>query len=228
VVREYEYEIHKSLSDGKGVIEKITSESQPTTFETPRTEFDENLSTPSDQPPKPQSDLTQPEGAQPVFRQGPVFIDKIQFLDTDGKNVKTFRRWERLTVRVWYHCEGTIPEETLGLALGIHRKRDLLRVSHFSTIWVVRDSDLEGYYQAGFRKRPGRTGMIEGIIDPIQLAEGEYLVSVGLAPNDPVKAPVQFYEQRYEAYSITIIRDGHELDGLVYYPVVKWNHHPGH
>jgi hypothetical protein len=83
---------------------------------------------------------------------------------------------------------------------------------------------LENYAQAHFRRRPGRTGTIQCTIDPIQLAEGEYLFSVGLAPNNPVVA--DFYEQRYEAYQITILRDGRELDGLVYYPEVQWGHAP--
>lgn len=236
IVREYEYEIQQSLSNGVGYIQEIETASINSNqielatasekADTPPDIQSEQTDQTQQQQIEPESSPQQEESAQLVFRKGPVFIDKVQFLDRDGNETRAFRRWESLTVRVFYHCEGPIPEYTLGLALGIHRKNDLLRISHFSTMWVARDTDLNDYHQVEFRKRAGKTGMIEGIIDPIQLAEGEYLLSVGLAPNDPIMAPVQFFEQRYEAYTITIIRDGHELDGLVYYPFVKWKHQP--
>jgi len=162
--------------------------------------------------------------SQPIYVKGPVYIDRVQFLNADFEEVRTFIRWSKMTIRVLYHVEGPIPEDTLGLALGIHRRSDLLRISHFSTMWPTKDADLISYESAEFRKKPGRTGMIECTINPIQLAEGDYLFSVGLAPNNPLVA--DFYEQRFEAYHINIIRDGHELNGLVYYPMVQWTHTP--
>ena len=129
-----------------------------------------------------------------------------------------------MTIRVWYRCDGEIPHETLGLALGIHRVEDMLRVSHFSTSFLIHDAEIENYEHALFRKRPGLTGYIEAVINPIQLAEGEYWVSVGLLPNHPVL--VEFYEQRLDFYPLTVLRNGHELRGLVYYPLVSWHHQP--
>jgi ABC-type polysaccharide/polyol phosphate transport system ATPase subunit len=157
-----------------------------------------------------------------VYRRGPIFIDRVEFLDHTGRPGTAFRRWDAMTVRVWYRCDGEIPHETLGLALGIHRAEDMLRVSHFSTGFMTRDAEIENYEHALFRKRPGATGYIEAVIDPIQLAEGEYWVSVGLLPNHPVL--VEFYEQHLDFYPLTILRNGHELRGLVYYPLVSWHH----
>jgi ABC-type polysaccharide/polyol phosphate transport system ATPase subunit len=262
IVRAYEYEIHKSLSAGRGRVQEVsvsqTSKSasgngrsgQETAeisvnadrevldlgeylepgINGPLLEIDAHENKFIDSEGEDQGFASSGErGAdipetQPIFRKGPVFIDEVLFLDSNGYDSRIFRRWERMTIQVRYHCEGDIPQETLGLALGIHRQKDLLRVSHFSTMWLARDRDLAEYTQSDFRLRPGRTGTIECTIDPIQLAEGEYLLSVGLGPNNPVVA--DFYEQRYETYQITILRDGRELAGLVYYPIVHWNHTP--
>jgi hypothetical protein len=220
VVREYEYEIHKLLSAGKGEIVPLEEEVNP--LEVQEIDATGRESTGDDtESPVPTST---PEWSEvnKIFKKGPVFIDRVEFLDAAGIDTRIIRRWEKMTIRVCYHCEGEIPEESLGMAVGIHRKSDLLRVSHFSTMWVARDQDLVAYSIADFRKRPGQEGVIECVIDPIQLAEGEYYFSVGLAPNNPVVA--DFYEQRYEAYTITILRDGHELNGLVYYPIIRWEH----
>jgi ABC-type polysaccharide/polyol phosphate transport system ATPase subunit len=158
----------------------------------------------------------------PVYRRGPIYIDEVEFLDIYGRYSNVFRRWESMTIRVHYHCEGNLPTDLLNLAIGIHRMRDGLRISHFSVGWVTRDEDLLDYKEAPFRKMPARKGYIEGIIDPIQLAEDEYLISVGLAPCNP--DVVEFYELRLDAYRITILRDGHSIWGLVYYPLVTWKH----
>jgi ABC-type polysaccharide/polyol phosphate transport system ATPase subunit len=265
IVRAYEYEIHKSLSAGRGSIQEVSTarksklagttgtngkakdESAAALADTdqemldlgeylepgingPLLEIetrDDRQNTEENEDREFISGDGQESGnadAQPIFRKGPVFIDEVFLLDSNGYDSRIFRRWERMTIRVQYHCEGEIPKETLGLALGIHRQKDLLRISHFSTMWLARDRDLAEYTQSDFRLRPGQTGTIECTIDPIQLAEGEYLLSVGLGPNNPVVA--DFYEQRYEAYQITILRDGRELSGLVYYPMVHWNHIP--
>ncbi len=252
IVRAYEYEIHKKLSFDLGRIETIdvgissadddmkNHDSMDKIFESQdqlsqqNTEFREEESLPSlidernvenglSSPYKKEinPDIFYPD-SQPIFVKGPVFIDRVQFINSDSEEVRTFTRWSKMTIRVWYHVEGDLPEDTLGLALGIHRKSDLLRISHFSTMWMAKDTDFISYESAEYRKKPGRTGRIECTIDPIQLAEGDYLVSVGLASNNPLVA--DFYEQRYEAYSINIIRDGHELNGLVYYPIVQWAH----
>lgn len=157
-----------------------------------------------------------------IYRRGPVYIDRVEFYDKDGRKGNVFRKWESMTIRVYYYVEGEIPQETLGLALGIHRRRDLLKITHFSTNWAKSDADLIGYENSPYRKQPGRRGYIECVMNPIQLVEDEYLVSVGLAPNDP--NIVEFYEQRLDFYPLTILRDGHDMYTLVYYPFVNWKH----
>ena len=59
-------------------------------------------------------------------------------------------------------------------------------------------------------------------MSPLQIADGTYLVSVGLLANHPDS--VEFYEFRYLFYRISILRDGHSLAGLSFYPLVQWRH----
>ena len=158
----------------------------------------------------------------PIYRRGPVLIERVEFLDKNGLDSTVFRRWESITVRVHYICDDTPPKEPLSLCLGIHRCRDGLRISHFSVQWVKCDEDLKYYMDASFRKKPGVRGYIQAKIDPIQLAEDDYYVSVGLAPCDP--DIVEFYEQRLDFYKIVVLRNGHAISGLVYYPIVHWEH----
>ena len=248
IVREYEYEIHKSLSAGTGNIELVNvgkpmdigekSSSEPIhnselveVYKPDESKIDSQKDGSQDNDMDSKVDFTGLSGSDPkelglemIFRKGPVFIDEVEFLNSEGEDTRMFRRWESMTICVRYHCHETIPEETLGLAIGIHRKDDLLKISHFSSMWVAQDKEMRNYFEADFRSRPGDSGIIQVTIDPIQLVEGEYLFSVGIGPNNPVVA--DFYEQRYEAYTINILRDGHELTGLVYYPIVKWSHSP--
>lgn len=62
-------------------------------------------------------------------------------------------------------------------------------------------------------------------MSPLQIADGTYLVSVGLLANHPNS--VEFYEFRYLFYRISVLRDGHSLSGLAFYPLIQWQHQPG-
>jgi ABC-type polysaccharide/polyol phosphate transport system ATPase subunit len=157
-----------------------------------------------------------------IFRRGPVYIDHVEFIDKNGKMTTIFRRWDSLTIRAWYHTDGDLPKDSLGLALGIHRATDMLKISHFSTSWLARDEDIIGYLEKPYRMPPARRGYMQCRIDPIQLVEGDYYVSAGLVKNNPSIS--DFYEQRLDFYRISIMRNGHELSGLVYYPIVYWDH----
>ena len=161
-------------------------------------------------------------GRQSIFRRGPVHIDRVSFLDRDGNEATAFRTWDALRIQLHYSCADDVPEETLGMAVGINREHDLLAVCQFSTARVTRDVDLRTYGEAPFRRRAGRTGVIEACVDPIQFAEGTYLVSVGLLPNLP--SAVEFYEYRHFYYPITIVRAGFSLTGTAFYPLVTWRH----
>ncbi len=157
-----------------------------------------------------------------VFRRGPVFIDRVEFLDSAGQAADHFRTWDSMSVRVHYRCDDP-PEETLGLAVAINRSSDLSSVNQVSTCNVTRDTENADYHRAPFRLRAGRRGFIEARIDPIQLGEGRYLVSVGLLANR--QNNTEFYEYHHFYYPLTILRDGYPF-GSAYYPLVHWSHHP--
>jgi hypothetical protein len=147
----------------------------------------------------------------------------VQFLDRELREAPAFRVWESLTIRVWYECDEP-PADTLGLAVGFHRESDLSPICQFSTARVARDADLAGYRDAPFRTAPARTGYIEARMPSLQIADGTYLVSIGLLPNKPDS--VEFYEFRYLFYRLAVLRDGYSLAGLAFYPQVDWRHQP--
>jgi hypothetical protein len=159
-----------------------------------------------------------------IFRQGPVFIDKVELLDEDGRDTRAFRFWGRLCIRVWYHCEGDIPEDSLGIALAVSRGGDMLTACNCTTSNVKLDSEAPGYHQASFRVRAGRHGFIEARIEPLQLNVGDYILSVGILGNVPLN--VNFYELHQYYYSFCVLRGGMAFNGI-HYPMVKWDHRPG-
>jgi len=225
VVREYDYSVHQAIAK-RGSIE---------TIEEPQVEPEPQI---PDAPPKVEQfaiseqqvqfvDSDEPEGrtANTVFRKGPVVIEQVNFLDNEGKPASIFRRWEKMTVRVWYRLDGEMPKETLGLAFGVNRASDMLPIAQFSTANATRDAELPEYEAAEFRKHPGKSGYIEVTLDPLQFAEGEYLFSVGLLPNQ--NGIVEFYEYHHLFYPIAIQRDGFPLKGTVFYPMLQWKHQPG-
>lgn len=160
--------------------------------------------------------------APPIFRQGPVVIEHVELLDNAGKPSQAFRFWDVLRIRVWYRCQGPIPEETLGMALTISRAGDLLPVLQGNTCNVRRDCEFASYRQAPFRRRAGRRGYLEARIEPLPLNVGEYLLSVGLLGNWP--GNVDFYELHQYAYRFSVVRDGTGFSALCYAPV-SWEHH---
>jgi hypothetical protein len=87
---------------------------------------------------------------------------------------------------------------------------------------VKRDAEFADYDRAPFRKRAGRTGYLEAVMDPVQLNVGKYLLTVGLLANIPYN--VDFYELHQYLYEFSVIRDGHSFCS-VFYPQVTWAHH---
>jgi ABC-type polysaccharide/polyol phosphate transport system ATPase subunit len=206
VVRAYDYSVHAAINQNQGAVEAV-----------PLTTLDPGLPAAGDAAPSGPSRRT-------VFRRGPVEIDRVEFLDERGAPQSVFRFWTTMSVRVWYRCNGPVPDETLGLAIGFHREHDLVPVSQFSTSRVTRDAELAEYDAVPFRRRPAAAGYIEARIAPVQFADGTYLVSVGLLPNKPDST--EFYEFHYFLYRIAIVRDGYSLSGLAFYPMVSWTHQP--
>lgn len=213
VVRAYDYSIHQAIS-ASGTIEEVAEDAPEDVFD---------VATALSLNPSPDALATAPR--RTVFKRGPVVIDRVEFLDETGAASRVFRIWASAIIRVWYHCDGSPPPETLGLAIGFHREHDLVPICQFSTARVTRDADLAAYEQAPFRKPAGANGYIEARMAPIQIADGSYLVSVGLLANKPDS--VEFYEFRYLYYRVAIVRDGYSLGGVAFYPLVEWRHHPG-
>ena len=225
VVRDYDYRIHLSMGQNEGVVQDVmvtvgpdggVVEIEPS--------INENASADHESGELTTGQVPDASLRKAVYKQGPVFIDKVEFLDGGGKQTAVFQVWDTMIVRVWYHCEAEIPEDTLGLALSVNRKADLEKISQFSTGRVTNDAELVNYEESPNRIQPGRTGYIEGRIEPLQLADGQYLVSVGLLPNHP--ETVNFYEYHHLFYPISVLRSGYPLSGLIYYPMVSWKHQP--
>lgn len=155
----------------------------------------------------------------PVYRRGPVFIDKVTFVNAQGDPETMFRTWDRFAIRVDYHLEGEAPTQALGVGVGIERDRDLLPVAQFSTIQpsghLLQDQAMTA--SLGAARRRG-TMLID--LGELQLLEGDYLVSLGLLPNVP--GHVDFYEYHHRVYRFRVIPAGYQ-SGAVMYPRVRYS-----
>lgn len=201
IARLYDYEIHKKISGNKGEILTIEDHIEKNSKDSIQ-----------DEPPK-------------IFRRGPMVIDRVELLDCDNNKTNIFYSWGSLIVRVWYkRLEEKIPNNihhSLGLAIGIERIKDGVLVNQFSTSALMCDEDLKYYEFESYRLSPDSQGMLEAKIDPLQLLEGEYLLSLGILPNQPTA--VEFYEYHHRIYSFRIQRTGYP-SGAIFYPIVKWKH----
>jgi hypothetical protein len=214
VMRGYDSGIHAELSNGKGRVEAVEVVPQGKLPFTPGA------------PPDPDTADRPDADKCVVFRAGPIFIDKVELVDAAGRPRSRFGVWDTLTVRVHYHCDGPIPVETLGMAIAINRKGDLLNVSQCYTQNVQPGEDPAAYDRPGtYRKRAGLKGVIEARIGPLQLQPSEYLLSVGLLPNIPCSW--EFYEYHHLTYSFTVT-SGADPIGAVVYAMVQWDHRPEH
>jgi ABC-type polysaccharide/polyol phosphate transport system ATPase subunit len=213
VLREYDLSVHEELSAGEGRVETVRLEQGAAVREgAPATSLAEAAST---------------EGLGDrcsVYRRGPVRIRRVELLDGAGRPAAFFRQRAAMTIRVWYECDGAPPPETLGMAVAINQRADLLCVNQFNTHCYGSDDEVVHYREAPFRVQPGREGLIEAHIDPVQLKAGEYFLSVGLLPNIPDNWG--FYEYHHLAYRFNVARDGWPFAG-VFHPQVRWRHRPG-
>jgi ABC-type polysaccharide/polyol phosphate transport system ATPase subunit len=224
VVRAYDYSVHEAISQYQGSVEEIHEEPVAPADDDRHVDAADARGAAGDVPTVGFGFAV--ESATPprtVFRRGPVEIVSVEFLDSDGVPSAVFRIWEVMRIRVVYRCVGGPPSDTLGLAVGFYRESDMSPICQFSTARVTRDADVASYDGAPFRLHAGASGCIEATMSPIQLADGVYLVSVGLLPNRP--DVVEFYEFRHLFYRISIVRDGYPLIGLSFYPMVTWTHH---
>ena len=155
-----------------------------------------------------------------IYRRGPIVIDEVVFSDETGNATTIFRTWDTMRIAVRYHCEGELPQETLGLAIGIERERDLLLMAQFNTVNPA-GNELVEYGDASFRVPPGMSGEISATLPDLQMLEGDYMISIGVQANTP--GVVDFYEYRHRTYRVTVVAAGYP-SGAVYYPIVRWDH----
>jgi SAM-dependent methyltransferase len=158
-----------------------------------------------------------------VFKAGPVEITRLEVLNQDGAATAAFQPMDSMTVRVHYRCDGQLPQETLGLAMAINRSADLFPVMQCSMTNPMSYEDSAAYQHAPFRLRPGRAGWVQGRIKPLQLAPGEYILSVGLLPN--IANSWEFYEYHHFSYTFVVTTGVSSTGGLIY-PLVSWEHRP--
>jgi ABC-type polysaccharide/polyol phosphate transport system ATPase subunit/SAM-dependent methyltransferase len=159
-----------------------------------------------------------------IYRAGPIIIDLVELLNEKGKQTTQFSTFEKFTVRVHYHCNGTPPQETLGMAIALNRKHDLLGVSQCYTQNLEPHEDLKSYTQAPHRLPPAEQGTMEVTLNPLQLQPGEYLLSVGLLANIPCNW--EFYEYHHFGYEIRVSNPS-DTFGALTYARAKWRHVPG-
>jgi len=160
------------------------------------------------------------DSKESVFRKGPYVIDSVEFLDESGCVTDYFRFGETLRLSVRYRWVGTgDPDQTIGLAVALHRKADMINVCHFNTNQVHSDGELADYNGPEWRLARHTKGRLEAIIQPLQLCEGRYLVSLGILPNVPGVS--DFYEYHHCMYEISVGRNGYP-EPTVFYPLVRW------
>jgi ABC-type polysaccharide/polyol phosphate transport system ATPase subunit len=226
VVRHYEYAVHAQISENRGRMVEIANADLIDAAAQSGLSGHGAEESPSDA----DGPLGAPAAAgllrdptHTVYRRGPVVIDRVRFFAGDGSARYVFRTWEDLTIAVDYHCEGDIPEESLGIAIGIEREVDLLLVAQFSTS-AVAGNETGAYDVAPYRQAPpGRTGRISAVLPKQQLLAGDYLVSVGLQANTPMNTA--FYEYHHQVYRVRVVPTGYP-SGAVFYPQVIWSHQP--
>jgi lipopolysaccharide transport system ATP-binding protein len=155
-----------------------------------------------------------------VFRRGPILIDRVVFSKGDGTPAPVIQTFDDLRIDVHYRCDGALPDQTLGIGIGIERERDMALVAQFNTVNPAGNETV-AYDEASFRLLPGRKGIVTAVLPNLQLLEGTYLVSLGLCPNVPGLS--EFYEYHHRVYQLRVIPAGY-ASGAVYYPIVHWQH----
>ncbi len=221
VTRRYDYSVHERLSAGSGKIIEIDAAEVS----------DYVPSGPAEKPAIQGAEigvkniggenLAEP-GKVEIFRKGPLVIDKVNFINSEGNNTRVFRTWDSFRIDVHYHCDGDIPEYPLGLVITIERENDLLRVAQFNTCNPSGHSG-DRKMIADFERVPGRKGVVSCVLPEMQMLGGDYIVSLAIQPNIPGLNDYYEYHQRVHRFSV--IPAGYP-SGAVFYPVVTWEHSP--
>jgi len=152
-------------------------------------------------PPSPLAGHDQKSGRQ-VFRRGPVFIERVELLSGEGQPTPRLTLLEPFALHVHYRVEGPPPVATLGIALAVNNKHDLMPVAQFMTQNIRPFETRESYAQAPDRFKAARRGVMILSFAHVTFRKGEYLLSIGLVPNEP--ASWIFYEYRHLYYEFSV------------------------
>jgi hypothetical protein len=178
--------------------------------------------------PKPMMEVTASGAKSPAevrsFSTGQYRICEIRFLDKDSRLTQVFRFGEVFRLQVIYECLlPELPEYSCGLAVAFNRVSDFESVMYFNTNYPHSDDELHSYFRAPFRQYFGKRGVIEAVIDPLQLRAGEYYVSLGILSNQP--GPHEFYVYMHCHHRVAILPNGFD-EPSVFYPIVSWTNGP--
>lgn len=212
VTRKYEYATHERISNKLGKI--VDVEIGGTTrnlagsksLDEPKAQLESEAATPG---------FAMGETAQ-VFRRGPVIIERVTFLDAEGREETIFRTWDPFTIVIDYRVEGNQPSETLGIGVAIERDHDLLLVAQFDTTNSSGNPIIDKNLLEGLG-RPSASGTVRVQIKDMQLLGGDYLLSIGLLPND--SGSIEFYEYHHRLYRFRVITAGY-ASGALFFPFV--------
>jgi len=210
ITREYDLSVHEEWSNGEGKVQAVRLAANQAIVDL---QPDEAV---------PMGSLNGTEAQHSiVFRRGPIRIRRVDFIDENGRATTVFKHFGSMSIRVTYECDGPLPKESLGMALCINKPGDLASVNQFNTHCYRTDEDIVHYHQAKFRTPPAAHGVFEAHINPMQLNEGDYLLSIGLLPN--IHGQWLFYEYHHLAYPFKVVNPGHPFGGS-FAPLVEWKH----
>ncbi len=149
-----------------------------------------------------------------IFRRGPVFIDNVEMRNGKGERTARLILGEAMTLAVNYRVDGSLPTASLGVAISVNNRHDLSAIGQFFTQsirpWETRDS----YAAAPDRRLPGRTGTLNIRFAHVPFRKGEYLLSIGLLPNEP--ATWEFYEYRHLYYPFSVDDAGLDVGAAIF------------
>jgi ABC-type polysaccharide/polyol phosphate transport system ATPase subunit/SAM-dependent methyltransferase len=149
------------------------------------------------------------EAGRQVFRRGPVFIDKVELINSKGVKTARLMLMEPYSIRVHYHVDGPCENITLGVALAINNKYDLTPVAQLMTQNIRPFETREGYSKAPDRFFAKPKGVLHLKFPNVMFRRGDYLLSIGLLPNEP--ATWEFYEYRHFYYPFTVDDSGMDV-----------------
>jgi hypothetical protein len=153
------------------------------------------------------------DATKQVFRRGPIFIDSVELINADGELTDRLVMLKPFSIRVRYRVEGDTDNDTLGVALAVNNKVDLAPVAQYMTQNIRPTETRESYTLAPDRTKPYPKGVLDLAFEYTPFRKGNYILSIGLLPNQP--ACWQFYEYRHFYYHFSVDDAGMDVGAPV-------------